>query len=164
MSCTPNSTRAASELPVQHKSWELSCTRATAKQLTGCQTASKLPANRRARACAARVTPKQLRSATKNSQTAREPPCSLKVLRSRARPTIADPTASGPQNRQTLKVPNSTPCLETRPVAITEWELTTLSTERGDVMVNHLVATGTHLQQNLRSSSSLSHLASDWVR
>ena len=31
---------------------------------------------------------------------------------------------------QSLQVPNSTPCLETRPVALTEWELATPSPER----------------------------------
>ena len=44
-------------------------------------------------------------------------------------PKIANPSASSSQNRQTLQVSNSTLCLETRPVAITEWELTTLSPE-----------------------------------
>ena len=35
-----------------------------------------------------------------------------------------------PANRQCFKVPNSDLCLEVRPAAITEWELTTPSLER----------------------------------
>ena len=40
-----------------------------------------------------------------------------------------------PANRQCFKVPNSDLCLEVRPAAITEWELTTPSLERGRAAV-----------------------------
>ena len=76
------------------------------------------------------------RAACPNSfRTPRGPSKCFQVARARfckrfATPKIVDPTASSPQNQQTLKVPNSTPYLQTRPVAVTEWELTTPSPER----------------------------------
>ena len=57
--------------------------------------------------------------------------CSLSAARGlfASAPQIPNHTASSRQNRAALQVPTSKPCLETRPVATTEWELTTPSRE-----------------------------------
>ena len=122
MSCT----RATYELLLPNSSW------ATAKQLR-----SSSPPNRLARVSARRSqTAPERDGALPNSSRALRAPSNC--FRSRARPVckhfrapkIARRKASSPQNRQALQVQNSTLCLETRPVAATEWELTTPSRRR----------------------------------
>ena len=144
MSCTLSSTRTAFKLHTSYCQTAhgllLNSSWATEQLMGYCQTAPNLPpANRRARAPArkrrSQTAPEHNRALPNSSRALRARP---NYFRSRARPVckyfrapeIADPTASSPQNRQALKLPNSTLCLETRPVAITEWELTTPSLER----------------------------------
>ena len=52
------------------------------------------------------------------------------VLQALCSPYDCRPYGLQPSKLTDPQVPNSTPCLETRPVAITEWELTTPSLER----------------------------------
>ena len=119
----------------------MSCSTATAQQLSELQHSNSTAAFRAAAQQPSGLQHSSLQScstaAFRRSQNGAGHPRSASKSRAGGFASTLQPlrlqALRPPALKIALKVPNSTPCLETRPVAITEWELTTPSLERDEL-------------------------------